>query len=185
MKLLFLDIDGVLNDHERMPNGYCAMKHSCVEALCGILRAVPDLKIVLSTSWRYMMFGEKPPMTEKGIEYLLCLFGANYNDIAGRVIGKTVSDEEMCEILGLSTDGAQLDYLWLKNNGTLLRREQISRYAEGCPNEGFIVFDDLNLEMDELIQTDGSVGLTTKLANEAIDKIGQYNTNPPSFLIST
>ena len=173
MKLLFLDIDGVLNDHERMPNGYCAIKHSCVDALCRILRAVPDLKIVLSTSWRYMMFGDKPPMTEKGIEYLLCLFGANYNDVAGRVIGKTMSDEEMCEMLGIAEKDVQLDYLWLKENGTFLRREQILHYVDGCPNEGFVVFDDLDLEMEELIRVDGEVGLTVDLSDRAITALNR------------
>ena len=173
MKLLFLDIDGVLNDHARMPNGYCAIKHSCVDALGRILRAVPDLKIVLSTSWRYMMFGDNPPMNEKGIEYLLCLFGANYNDVADRVIGKTMSDEEMCEKLGIAEKGAPLDYLWLKDNGTLLRREQILHYAEGCPNEGFVVFDDLDLEMEELIRTDGVIGLTVELSDRAIAALSQ------------
>ena len=51
MKILFLDIDGVLNQYDGM-----AQKHMfdyvCVRILHKIYDSVPDLKIVLSSSWR-------------------------------------------------------------------------------------------------------------------------------------
>lgn len=55
MKVLFLDIDGVLNNfatiHKHM---ICEEKidPKCVAQLNRIIEAVPDLKIVVSSSWR-------------------------------------------------------------------------------------------------------------------------------------
>lgn len=164
-KILFLDYDGVLNDHRQLSNGYCQLKEKCVKELCRILDECPDVNIIISSAWRYMMLGDTPALNEKGMEYLLCLFGAPYYSINNRIVGKTISDEEMCLKLGLMTDGAELDYEFLKNNGCLLRREQILYSAQ---NSKFVVLDDLNLEMPELIQTDGNVGLTRNLANQVI-----------------
>lgn len=165
-KIIFLDYDGVLNDHRPLSNGYSQLKEKCVKELCRILDECPDVNIIISSAWRYMMLGDTPAINERGMEYLLCLFGAPYNSIHNRIIGKTISDEEMCKKLGLMTDDAELDYEFLKNNGCLLRREQILYSAQKAK---FVVLDDLNLEMPELIQTDGNVGLTKALANKVIN----------------
>jgi len=166
-KILFLDIDGVLNDHRTLPNGYSQMKLSCVKEFCRILDTCPDVEVVLSSAWRYLTFGNTPAMSLKGIEYLLCLFGASYFTVNDRFVGTTISDEEMCLELGISEPGVDLDYIWLKENGCLLRREQILREA----NDAFIVvLDDLDLEMPELIRTDGNKGLTKALANQVIER---------------
>lgn len=164
-KLLFLDYDGVLNDHRALANGYSQMKEKCVKELCRILDTCPDANIIVSSAWRYMMLGDTPAMSERGMEYLMCLFGASYYSINNRIIGKTISDEEMCLRLGLMDNGGELDYGWLKDNGCLLRREQILLAAEDAQ---FAVLDDLNLEMSELVQTDGNVGLTKVLADRVI-----------------
>jgi hypothetical protein len=164
-KLLMLDIDGVLNDHRTLANGYSQMKHKCVLELCRILDECPDVNIIMSSAWRYMMFGEIPAITEKGMEHIMCLFGAPYFSIHGRIIGRTISDEAMCVQLGISEPDVELDYLWLKDNGCLLRREQILLSAQ---NHQFVVLDDLDIEMPELVRTDGNVGLTKALANQVI-----------------
>jgi hypothetical protein len=164
-KILFLDVDGVLNDHRQLANGYAQMKPACVTQLCRILETCPDVNIILSSAWRYLTFGENPAMSLKGIEYLLCLFGASYFIVNDRIIATTISDKEMCAKLGLSEEGADLDYVWLKENGCLIRREQILLAGEGTL---FVVLDDLDLEMPELIRTDGNKGLTKTLANEVI-----------------
>jgi hypothetical protein len=38
-KLIFLDCDGVLNDHKQHANGYCGTTRRCVQNLNRILRA--------------------------------------------------------------------------------------------------------------------------------------------------
>lgn len=43
MKLLFLDIDGVLNDHSKFSNNYCGIKQECVDNLNIILDKYKDL----------------------------------------------------------------------------------------------------------------------------------------------
>lgn len=53
MKVLFRDIDGVLNDHRPHPGSpYNGIKPSCMKLLNQVL-AVTDASIILSTAWRY------------------------------------------------------------------------------------------------------------------------------------
>jgi len=165
-KLLALDIDGVLNDHRALANGYSQMKIKCVLELCRILDTCPDVKIIVSSAWRYMMIGDNPAMNERGMEYLMCLFGAPYSSIHGKIIGTTISDEAMCTQLEILEEGVDLDYGWLKDNGCLLRREQILLATKDTK---FVVLDDLELEMPELVKTDGNVGLTKAQANKVIE----------------
>ena len=165
MSLLFLDIDGVLNDHRTLPNGYAQMKYKCVKEFCRILDTCPDVEVIVSSAWRYMMISNPPCINERGLEYLMCLFGAPYDSVNKRICGTNASDEETCLALGLMEEGAGLDYGWLKENGCLLRREQILTRANGRP---FVVLDDLDLEMPELVKTDGNVGLTKSLADRVI-----------------
>ena len=51
MKVLFLDVDGVLNNFHMRNFGEAFSPPSC-DALNSILDRVPDLKIVISSSWR-------------------------------------------------------------------------------------------------------------------------------------
>lgn len=165
-----LDIDGVLNDHRPLSNGYTPLKEKCVKELCRILDECPDVNIIISSAWRYMMLGDTPAMNERGMEYLMCLFGAPHCSINNRIIGKTISDEDICLKLGIMESGEELDYGWLKDNGCLLRREQILLLAKDTQ---FVVLDDLELEMPELIKTDGNLGLTKSLANKVIERFNQ------------
>jgi hypothetical protein len=74
MKLIFLDIDGVLNGHEWDNDaGSCTIKRECVLRLNRIIRET-KARIVLSSAWRYMILGED--MTCRGFEYLLRTHGA-------------------------------------------------------------------------------------------------------------
>lgn len=51
MKVLFLDVDGVLNNYHMRNFGEAFSQPSC-DALNTILERVPDLKIVISSAWR-------------------------------------------------------------------------------------------------------------------------------------
>ncbi len=51
MKVLFLDIDGVLNNFHQRNFGTTFSKPAC-DNLSDILAKVPDLKIVISSAWR-------------------------------------------------------------------------------------------------------------------------------------
>lgn len=50
MKVLFLDIDGVLNSHTKLANGYCGIEPKQVEMLNCLLDDIPDLKLVISSA---------------------------------------------------------------------------------------------------------------------------------------
>lgn len=51
MKVLFLDFDGVINPHSHRADGAMFSKVAC-KNLNSLLKQVPDLKIVVSSSWR-------------------------------------------------------------------------------------------------------------------------------------
>jgi len=92
MKVLFLDIDGVLNKLQPQRNGYCGFDPMCVENLNYVLLSVPDLQIVISSSWRYMIVPRV--MTLEGFEFMLLSAGVCCRS---RVVGSTIRDEEVPE----------------------------------------------------------------------------------------
>lgn len=163
--LIFLDVDGVLNDHNPHPNGYCGMVPHCVGFLKYILRAVPDAKIVVSSAWRYLI---PEAFTLKGFEYLLTMHGGPYDIFKDRVVGVTERDEAACVRLGLMEEGSTLDYAWLKENGCRVRAEQIEEYVRQSGNPPFVVLDDLNIGVRNQVQTDGAVGLSALDAVRAV-----------------
>src|SRR4051812_40049868 len=74
MKIVFLDLDGVLNGHERFENGYYGIRQENVAELNFLLKSVPTAKIVLISSWRYMLYDS---MTLDGFTNLLLSHGVN------------------------------------------------------------------------------------------------------------
>lgn len=161
MKVLFLDIDGVLNGHEYNPDaGSCLIKRDCIQRLNRILRET-GAKIVVSSAWRYIMLTteESPPaMTMVGFEYMLRTHGASSVDL----MGMTGSDEE---------------FGWSMENNVPVRGKQIRRWlADHRPHfeiDSYCVLDDDDLGISELhsecfVRTDGRVGLTDENADDVI-----------------
>lgn len=87
MKILFLDIDGVLNTHRRMSNGYCSIDNRRMVILNGILKDT-GASLVISSAWRYLL----KDMTIKGFKHLLVSHGLDHSAV---VLGATVYDEEL------------------------------------------------------------------------------------------
>lgn len=87
--IIFLDIDGVLNGHRAMTNGYNTIDRECVARLNEIVRATGG-EVVISSAWRYMILGGA--MTVQGFCYLLRTYG-----FEGEVVGYTKSDEAIPE----------------------------------------------------------------------------------------
>lgn len=156
-RLLFLDIDGVLNAHERHANGYSPIRPDLVANLNLILDAVPDLQIVLSSAWRYTM------REVCSVETLLCCHGAN---AAKRIHGLTNPDPlpNPCP----SYD----DREWWSRMGLLWRVDQICDYAWAHSASRFAVLDDLPLEVDHLFLCDPNVGLTAEIADAVVRHFG-------------
>lgn len=152
--LLFLDIDGVLNGHEKQTNGYCGIQPHCVAHLNAILAAVPEVKLVISSAWRYLI--DPVSMSLRGFEAMLLTHGVHCHQ---RLHGRTADDPRAMSF----EDYEELGCEW--------RREQIHKYAAASGAEVFAVLDDLSLDMPELVQTDGWEGLTAEDATRVIDML--------------
>lgn len=160
MKVIFLDIDGVLNAHQfSVASKSCSIDQGCVRQFNRVLEAT-DAKVVISSAWRYMMLrtdDSEPAMTMRGFEYMLRTHGMPRMDI----IGHTRSDE----YAGRNGHDNQsvrgkLIRLWLAENPGLVDR--------------YVVLDD---DADDVlltmpfIKTNGSVGLTEQDAERAIEML--------------
>lgn len=156
--VIFLDIDGVLNDHSRMSNHYCGTKKECVDVLNRILDAVPDAKIVISSAWRYMILRED--MKTKGFEMLLLTHGVKCH---GRVLGYTAADGPIED----EPDHHNEPEKWREN--TLKERgRQIHEWAESHGVEKFVALDDLQIGVPEHYLVNGATGLTEFDINEIV-----------------
>jgi len=142
MKLLFLDIDGVLNDHTRYSSGYCGTGARQVNHLNDLLQEVPDLQLVISSAWRYLILNGA--MTLKGFEALLLTHGVN---AYGRIHGHTDADETTTPEERLTFGG---------------RAELIRRYVDQHDPDGWAVVDDLPIPVANLVQTISRHGLTSQ-----------------------
>lgn len=153
MKFIFLDIDGCLNDHTMMSNGYCGIQGDKVELLNQILSKHEDVFLVISSAWRYMCINKE--MTLRGFEQMLLTHGVNcYN----RVHGITSSDEKY----------------WPKNptwhdwKDLTVRSRQIEEYVQQHSPQSFVVFDDLDLPVVNLVRTDGNAGIQQQHIDTAL-----------------
>ena len=152
MKVLFLDLDGVLNGHEKLIGSpFCGIHKDCMGHLNWVLLHTGAC-IVLSSAWRYQIICGAT--TIRGFEYLLNSHGlVPRPDGAPRLIGHTPSDEVIPE------RGAQI----LASLYSLLP-QKVTAWA---------AVDDLPLSLGEHqrrhVQTDPKVGLTEERAKMLIE----------------
>jgi hypothetical protein len=59
MRILFLDIDGVVNGDETLRRNRHFIDPQLAAIVRGILTDVPGLRLVLSSAWRYIAFGRR------------------------------------------------------------------------------------------------------------------------------
>ncbi len=149
MRVLFFDIDGVLNDHtwNEIAQSNTIMPR-CVEEFNRIIHET-GCKLVISSAWRYMVAGHA--VTLGGFSYLLRTHGVTAK---GEIVGMTVPDEEIADRADQITD-------WVNNHLDV---------AE------WVAIDDLDLPLpyDNFVKTDGKVGLT---ADDADEIIKRFNGN--------
>jgi hypothetical protein len=106
VKVLFLDVDGVLNGHDWDDEAQsCNIRRECVKHLNRVVRET-GCRIVLSSAWRYIVHGGD--MTLRGFGYLLRTHGmaaAETGTLAARlIIGLTRKDDESVDPLDLKPD---------------------------------------------------------------------------------
>lgn len=149
MKLIFLDIDGVLNDHS-MVIGYCRIEQRLAQLFQSSLEAT-DAQFVVSSAWRYMVHSGS--MTLGGFRNLFWSHGIDGARLAG-ITAKDTNAEQDCR--------GELIAQWIAENV----HEPLS----------YVVIDDLDLGISKsghpFIQTESNVGLTMRQALEVNDILG-------------
>jgi len=149
MKLLFLDVDGVLNHHGFVTGAQsCNIVPECVGRLNRII-AETDCKIAISSAWRYMIHGGA--MTLRGFEYMLRTHGCH---VVERIVGITEEDGDK--------DGPE-------------RWTQICRFRDSCAVlHSWCVLDDEPMCFEEgadwnkIVLTNGKLGLQDADAEKVI-----------------
>lgn len=153
--ILFLDLDGVANDHSKHTgSNFCGIRADCMARLNRIIKET-GCKLVISSAWRYMVLGEQ--MTLKGFAYLLQTHGLlGTSDV---LLGHTASDEEIPERVNQILS-------WLFWNNRM--------------GDSWAVLDDLPIDFGthhhRFVQTDGKAGLTDADADRVIAILGKENS---------
>lgn len=181
MKVIFLDIDGVLNSQDwyiyRRDNiemdsiqaqyPFYEFDPRAVERLNRIIAAT-DAKIVVSSSWRS---GE----TVESLQALLDRVG-----VKGEVVGLTphLWCKKPYEDMGgyRIPRGCEIDW-WLDNYGDFQRinwsKEEQIKYVQTAIVKNYIILDDdsdmLYCQREHFIRTGNGDGLTDELAEKAIE----------------
>ena len=163
MKLLFLDIDGVLNRHNfNQVAGSNTLLPECVEQLNRIIHET-GAKIVLSSAWRYMVLGKD--VTLKGFEYLLRTHGVTSKI---EIVGITPADEICCHC-GSREMMAAFCVKCIRRSD---RGDQIADYLKTAEDvDTYVVVDDLNLGIrgkHPFVQTESHEGITKADADKII-----------------
>ena len=158
-KLIFLDIDGVLNSRDANAHHFCGI-HADKIALLNRIVERTGAEVVISSAWRYMILGGA--MTIDGFRYMLMTHGlASFV----RLVGCTVPDEEIPE-----------------------RGDQISAFLDQAEWPPYVVLDDgselpqtrqrsmtdslIARHAKRWVKVDGAVGLTLAEVDHACNLLG-------------
>jgi HAD domain in Swiss Army Knife RNA repair proteins len=150
---LFLDIDGVLNNHDFDKDAQSNGIHKEKAEMLNVILKRTDAKIVLISAWRYLV--HRGDMTLSGLEYLLCSHGI----MKGRLIGITRMDT-MIDGKPVPNERGKQIHDWLLDN-----------VPDGTPYK-YVVMDDLDLGISEachpFVQTEDAIGMRPDDAYRAI-----------------
>lgn len=148
MKVLFLDIDGVLNDGTRSTLAESSSFNPASVAQLNRVIEVTGCKLVLSSSWRYVILDGT--MTLGGFEFLLRTHGVRQ----GALIGHTCEDELV------PGRGAQIRR-WVERHTAVLVWAAVDDHDLGLGNEAW-----------RQVRTQGSEGLDEGGADRLIEILG-------------
>jgi hypothetical protein len=176
MKIIFLDIDGVLNAHrfDKVAQSTTILRQ-CMRQLNRIIHKT-DAKIIICSAWRYMLHGGAMNLT--GFKMMLRTHGLTDK---AEIVAVTPADE-FCTVCSGKTPNDQKQFvdhrpvcMYCLHVGT--RGEQVRWTLRNNPNVHesactFVALDDMDLGYAEasvpLVQVAGTVGLTKSDADRAI-----------------
>lgn len=165
-KIIFMDIDGVLNNHDYNPRSQSStIQVAPCERMSHVIETT-GAKVVLISAWRYMIAGGA--CTTKGFEYWLRTSGMTAKI---DIIGITESDE-VCTACGHRNEKYLPACDSCKNQ--VLRAEQVlSWIAKNNFTGKYVVIDDGDFGFSErkmpFIQPAPQVGITDAEAAKAIE----------------
>jgi hypothetical protein len=153
MKVLFLDIDGVMNSHEKHTNGYTGMSADCVTRLNFILYET-DARIVVSSAWRFLVLSGS--MKVEGLENLFLTHGINcYEKVIG-ITGMSIYDPETKVE---SPSRGELIKQWLGEHKDLdIKSFAVVDDGNSTSGDDFGITEAVGEE--RFVQTDSVIGLT-------------------------
>lgn len=171
--VIFLDIDGVLtNDIEdRMQGSHHCINESNLNNLLHILENVDNVKIFLSSSWRYKRD------VQKCNELVKYYFGIHMIDIVGRTpVVITPSDVEVLDIQKQILDDKRL---------VCSRGYEIKYVVDKIRPVRYVILDDWDNFLDEQrdfhVRTNSVTGLTRENAEEVISILNGREDNANYF----
>jgi len=151
-KIIFLDIDGVLNCQTTVERfrGCTGIDPAKVLLLNKVVEAVPNVKFVLSSTWRWAV----------GYKETICMLNAN--GFTGTFVGETPQGSEVWQhqtklTMGQIRRGHEIQ-LWLDRNNT----------------DNFVILDDVPDMVHlkhKLVQTSGKLGLEQHHVDEIIGRL--------------
>lgn len=158
---LFLDIDGVLNDHTVLgASQVCTIDRERMRLLNWIL-CETDCRIVLVSAWRYMMLGEQPSMNLRGFWYMMRTHGlyAGPQGETNYILGCTRRDARDFTRQDDPHERGRQVHDWLRDHGAGV--------------QAYCCVDDLDLGYTAFkhpfVQTHGPIGLTHWQAGRIIN----------------
>lgn len=165
MRVLFLDIDGVLNTHDFCDLALCGPIHRDKMDRLNRIIDTTGAKVVVSSAWRYLV--HRGEMNLTGLGWLLRSHGLR----SAALVGITREDTMVAK----ATAGWDGSSAWPHDNE---RGKQITDWLRlsvgmvGVAVQKYAVVDDLDLGISEaghpFVDTDGRVGITDDDADKLI-----------------
>lgn len=162
MKVLFLDIDGVLNSnywnetHQMEISDKVLIDEKKVNLLLKIIN-VSNAKIVLHSGWKYWFDNHIKPLKHEAIELI------------------TIFEKYRLKIYDKTPDLATDEIKWSKKFSLVKASEILSWLEDHREVTSYVVLDDLDLHNEIIahnqVKTDSKVGLSEENVIQAIDKL--------------
>ena len=169
-KVVFLDIDGVLNsnfwneNHQREISDGILIDESKVKMLCKLARDT-DAKIILHSGWKYWFDSDLKPLRREA-ENLRALL-----------------EKEGLTIAGVTPDHATEEIRKSKKFSRVKAGEILEWLAQHKDVERWVVLDDLDLHNTEIekhqVRTDQRIGLTIEDVEKAERMLRRENGKEP------
>lgn len=162
MKVIFLDIDGVINSnfwlesHEKEISDGTLIDKDKVELLAKIVHKT-GAELVMHSGWRFWFDNDMKPIRKEAQNLIDLLLDSGLSIYS---MTPDLTTEEIRKTKMFSKVKASEIFLWLKQNPNI---------------DKWIVMDDIDLHNDELgirqIRTNAKIGLTEKDADKAIEML--------------